>query len=391
MKAVILAGGRGERIRPISDTLPKALVPIDGKPILAHQIEQLERVGVREIFILTGYLAKSIASYCEKLQTNMKIHCIESIPGATPAERILKSQIDIGDEFLLIYCDNFVLSDSDIESVLQNNTEITFLVQSREVGNIKLNSKQQAFYTSDERSSDYKAVELGNISVKTKRFMEVLKKTQDLPKTLEKLSNELVCSAIISHSLINSISNLKTYTSNLRRRRIVILDRDGILVEKMPHREYLSNLTDYKPIYENWIALKEVSNLGVDFLIATNQPGVATGEVSEEFLSEFHVRLVSELLDFGINILAVYICKHHWNENCNCRKPKPGMLLKAMEQFEISEEFTLYIGDEVKDSIAASAAGIDYVIINNEVHDEFAFETIEKALPIIKSKIYKIE
>jgi D-glycero-D-manno-heptose 1,7-bisphosphate phosphatase len=159
----------------------------------------------------------------------------------------------------------------------------------------------------------------------------------------------------------------------------------------MPHREYLSNLTDYKPIYENWIALKEVSNLGVDFLIATNQPGVATGEVREEFLSEFHVRLVSELLDFGINILAVYICKHHWNENCNCRKPKPGMLLKAMEQFEISEEFTLYIGDEVKDSIAASAAGIDYVIINNEVHDEFAFETIEKALPIIKSKIYKIE
>jgi D-glycero-D-manno-heptose 1,7-bisphosphate phosphatase len=385
MKAVILAGGRGERIRPISDTLPKALVPIDGKPILAHQIEQLERVGVREIFILTGYLAKSIASYCGKLQTNM------TIPGATPAQRILKSQIDIGDEFLLVYCDNFVLSDSDIESVLQNNAEITFLVQSREVGNIKLNSKQQAFYTSEERSSDYKAVELGNISVKTKRFMEVLKKTQDLPKTLEKLSNELVCSAIISHSLINSISNLKTYTSNLRRRRIFILDRDGILVEKMPHREYLSNLTDYKPIYENWIALKEVSNLGVDFLIATNQPGVATGEVSEEFLSEFHVRLVSELLDFGINILAVYICKHHWNENCNCRKPKPGMLLKAMEQFEISEEFTLYIGDEVKDSIAASAAGIDYVIINNEVHDEFAFETIEKALPIIKSKIYKIE
>jgi histidinol-phosphate phosphatase family protein len=391
MKAVILAGGRGERIRPISDTLPKALVPIDGKPIIAHQIEQLERVGVQEIFILTGYLAQSISSYCGKLQTNMKIHCIESSPGATPAQRILNSQIDIGDEFLLVYCDNFVLSDSDIESVLQNNAEITFLVQSREVGNIKLNSKQQAFYTSEERSSDYKAVELGNISVKTKRFMEVLEKTQDLPKTLEKLSNELVCSAIISHSPINSISNLKTYTSNLRRRRIVFLDRDGILVEKMPHREYLSNLKDYRPIYENWSTLKKVSNLGVDFLIATNQPGVATGEVSEEFLSSFHIRLVSDLLDFGINVLAVYACKHHWNENCNCRKPKPGMLLEAMEQFEISAESTLYIGDEVKDSIAASAAGIDYVTINNEVHDEFAFETIEKALPIIKSKVYKID
>jgi hypothetical protein len=153
---------------------------------------------------------------------------------------------------LLIYCDNFVLSDSDIESVVQNSADITFLVQLRDIGNIKLNSKQQAFYTSDERSSDHKAVEMGNISVKTKRFMEILKKTQDLPKTLEKLSNELVCSAIISNSPINSISNLKTYTSNLRRRRILLLDRDGILVEKMPHREYLSNLYDYKPRYENW-------------------------------------------------------------------------------------------------------------------------------------------
>lgn len=391
MKAVILAGGRGERIRPISDTLPKALVPIDGRPILAHQLEQLERVGATEIFILTGYLAKSIESYCGKLQTNMKIHCIESIPSATPAQRILKSQIVIGDEFLLLYCDNLILSDSDIESVLQNNSEITFLVQSRDVGNINLNSNQRAFYTSGERSRHYKAVELGNISVKTKRFMEILKKTKDLPKTLEKLSNELLCSAIISSSPINSISNLKTYTSNLRRRRILLLDRDGILVEKMAHRKYLSNLADYKPIYENWNALKEVSKLGVDFIIATNQPGVATGEVSEEFLSKLHVRLVSELLDFGINILAVYICKHHWSENCNCRKPKPGMLLEAIEQFDISAEFTLYIGDEPKDSIAASAAGIDCVIINHEVHDEFGFETLEKALPVIKSKIYKID
>lgn len=391
MKAVILAGGRGERIRPISDTLPKALVPIDGKPILAHQIEQLERIGAREIFILTGYLAKSIASYCRTLHTNVKIHCIESSASTTPAQRILKSQIDIGDEFLLIYCDNLILYDSDIESVLQNNAEITFLVQSRDVGNIKINSNQQAFYTSGERTSDYKAVELGNISVKTKSFMEILKKTQDLPKTLEKLSNDLLCSAIISSSPIHRISNLKTYVSNLRRRRILLLDRDGILLEKMPHREYLSILADYKPIYENWAALKEVSNLGVDFLIITNQPGVATGEVSEEFLSELHVRLVSELLDFGINVLSVYVCKHHWNEKCNCRKPKPGMLLVAMEQFEISTDSTLYIGDELKDSIAATSAGIDYVIINKEVHDEFAFETLEKALPIIKSKVNKID
>ena len=71
----------------------------------------------------------------------MKLHCIESKPDATPAQRILNSYKDIGDDFLLIYCDNFVVSDSDIESVLKNNADITFLVQPREIGNVKLNSK----------------------------------------------------------------------------------------------------------------------------------------------------------------------------------------------------------------------------------------------------------
>jgi D-glycero-D-manno-heptose 1,7-bisphosphate phosphatase len=177
----------------------------------------------------------------------------------------------------------------------------------------------------------------------------------------------------------------------LQGRKIVLLDRDGILIEKMSNRKYLSNLKDYKPIYENWECLKEVSKLGVDFLIATNQPGVATGEVSEEFLTELHIRLVSDLLNYGINILSVYICKHHWNENCHCRKPKPGMLLEAMQKFAIDSASTLYIGDELKDSTAASSAGIDYVVITKEVSGKFIFDNLAQAIPIIKSKVHKID
>ena len=174
-------------------------------------------------------------------------------------------------------------------------------------------------------------------------------------------------------------------------RKIVLLDRDGILIEKMPHQKYLSNIEDYKPIYENWESLKEISQIGIDFIIATNQPGVATGEVSEEFLTEFHIKLVSDLLNYGINILSIYICKHHWDENCNCRKPNPGMLLEAMQEFAIDSKSSLYIGDEIKDSIAASSAGIDYVIINKDVTGKFIFDNLAQAIPIIKSKVYKID
>jgi D-glycero-D-manno-heptose 1,7-bisphosphate phosphatase len=221
--------------------------------------------------------------------------------------------------------------------------------------------------------------------------MVSLQKTQDLPKTLQQLSEELVCSAIVSGSIVNSISNFKTYVENLKDRKIVLLDRDGILIEKMPHQKYLSNIKDYKPIYENWESLKEVSKLGVDFLIATNQPGVATGEVSEEFLTDLHIKLVSDLLNYGVNILSVYICKHHWDENCNCRKPKPGMLLEAMQAFAINSVSTLYVGDELKDSVAASSAGIDYVIINKELTGKFIFNNLAQAIPIIKSKVHKID
>jgi D-glycero-D-manno-heptose 1,7-bisphosphate phosphatase len=273
---------------------------------------------------------------------------------------------------------------------LNNKADITFLVQARKIGNVKITLNHRAFYNSDKRNSEYQLVELGNISIKTPKFMLSLQTTQDLPKTLEQLSEELQCSPITSESSFKSISNFETYIKNLQGRKIVLLDRDGILIKKMPHRKYLSNMKDYNPIYENWNCLKEISRLGVDFIIVTNQPGVATGEVSEEFVTETHVKLVSDLLNYGINILSVYVCKHHWDENCDCRKPKPGMLLRAMQAFEIDPSLTLYIGDELKDCLAASSAGVDYVIINRDLKGQFIYNNLAEAMPIIHSKLFKL-
>lgn len=67
-KAVILAGGRGERVRPITDFIPKALIPVNGIPILAQQLRQLERLGFDEVIVLTGYLSKSIESFVKNSQ-----------------------------------------------------------------------------------------------------------------------------------------------------------------------------------------------------------------------------------------------------------------------------------------------------------------------------------
>ena len=389
-KAVIIAGGRGERVAPISETLPKALIPLHGKPMIAYQLEQLQRLGFKEVVVLTGYLGESIKSYCQTLNLEIKVICFESDVNATPAERLINSSQIIGNHFLLIYCDNYILEDNDILKVLQSQTEITFLVEPREKGNVLIEQNSHAKYYSGSRNKLYGYVELGNIKIDSNSFFQVLNSTKDLQITLEKISSDLTCNSVITSKESWSISNLDRILNINKSRKIIMLDRDGILLKKMPHREYLTTFSDYKPIYENWKGLRDIGHLGFDFVIVTNQPGVGTGQISESFLTEVHIRLVSELMNFGVNILAVYSCKHHWQDNCDCRKPKAGLLNQAISDFKIDRNYTLYIGDEDKDREAAINAKIGYQIVSDSHHDSKVFPNIVAAQEEILKAINKV-
>lgn len=72
-----------------------------------------------------------------------------------------------------------------------------------------------------------------------------------------------------------------------------------------------------------------------------------------------------DLRAFGVNILAFYVCKHHWNDNCICRKPKPGLLNQITEDFELNASTTYFVGDEDKDIQAALSAGMKGVLFPN--------------------------
>jgi D-glycero-D-manno-heptose 1,7-bisphosphate phosphatase len=391
MIAVILAGGKGSRLAPVTNFLPKALVPINGSPILKHQFDQLRRIGISKAIVLTGYLSSSIKDFCKTYSGELEITCIETNSDWTPADRILASESIIGTEFFLIYCDNYVTNDEDLQSILTSNSELTFLIESRDKGNVKLDLNQRAYYLAGARKQSHNYVELGNIYIKTERFYDELRNTRDLPKTLQLFSEKYPCGYKIAKDSIISLSSFENYKKIVADRKIILLDRDGILLEKMPAREYLTKFSDYVPIYHNWSVLREISQLGIDFIIATNQPGIATGQVSEVFLQQLHTKLTSELTSYGINVLSIYVCKHHWDAGCNCRKPKAGMLIEAMEKFAINSNDTLYVGDEEKDSTAAVNAGIDYVLISRESKDKFAFTDLVHAKSTILSKILKID
>jgi D-glycero-D-manno-heptose 1,7-bisphosphate phosphatase len=149
-------------------------------------------------------------------------------------------------------------------------------------------------------------------------------------------------------------------------------------------------MSEYKPLWDNWNALKELSQLGCDFIVATNQPGVALGEVGPDFLLDLHQKIASDLIVEGVNILAFYVCAHHWNENCECRKPQPGMLISAMRDFRLDPDQTVYIGDSDKDLQAAQAAGMDGILIGQNHSNPHNYLNLGAAIPRIKGLLERI-
>ena len=356
--AVILAGGRGERMLPITEFLPKALVPVLGIPMLKLQITQLERLGIQKIVILTGHFGEDIQSYINSQTFKIDITCIQSESNLEPGERLARSLSSFSSEFLLLYCDNFIPNDEMVLSQINSNSEVSMVLQLRGSGNIQLRDNLACVYIQKDRDPNNPYVELGYISIKSENFKSILMETLDLNLSFKLFSERHKMSYSILDSDYQSISDFQRYIRQGLQGKIIILDRDGILNKKMAPRKYLNTYREL--VYEmQYIKIFEtLGGLGYNFVIASNQPGVATGEVSEDFLNNLHRKMTNDLREYGVNLLAFYVCKHHWDDNCSCRKPKPGLLNQITADFQLSPKATYFIGDEDKDINAAESSGM---------------------------------
>jgi histidinol-phosphate phosphatase family protein len=383
IKAVILAGGAGERLRPLTSAIPKALAPINGVPMLGRQIAQLQELGITEVIVLTGYRSDMIHDYVQGAfsDESVRITCVDTPSDYSPAERLLESRAEIGSNFLLLYCDNLIGDIETIRSVINSREAITFLVEKRKVGNVSIDPSVKY---SPARNTEAPYVELGYLHVNTQAFFYLMEKGTSLPETLHAVSSIYTCAAYITSSPLMSTSTMERFNTLRSIRSTILLDRDGILNHSMPPREYVSKIDQYISHEENLSTIvSELSN-ETDFIVITNQPGISTGEVTPEFLDKLHSKIVVELLIRGISVIGLYFCPHHWDENCECRKPKPGMLNQAISDYGLNRANILYLGDEPKDLEAADKAGIAGVRISN-TGGEHTYSSILDAVFYIKS------
>ena len=144
------------------------------------------------------------------------------------------------------------------------------------------------------------------------------------------------------------------------KRIAVFIDRDGTINEETG---YVDSLAKFRLLPGVTEALRRLNESGIPAIVITNQSGVGRGYFSMDFLDTLHNRMMMEFTEQGCRLDGIYICPHHPDENCACRKPKPGMLLSAAKENEIILHASYVVGDKMRDIELAHRVGAKGILV----------------------------
>ncbi|MFN3076278.1 MAG: HAD-IIIA family hydrolase [Alphaproteobacteria bacterium] len=373
-QAVILAGGRGTRLAPLTDTRPKPMVEFHGRPFLEYLIEMLREQGLKRILLLLGYLPNVVIDYFG----DGSRFGVEITYSVTPEEddtglRIKKARGHIEPEFLLMYCDNYwpMPYDRLVADYRRAGTPMQVVVYDNADGytrdNLRVENGLVTVYDKSRTTPNLRGVDIG--------FMLLRRELIDLlPEGNVSFEASLYPRLVAERKLAAHVTGHRYYSvgsharlpltdSFLARKPSVILDRDGVLNVKMPRAEYVRRWSDWRWTEGAPETLARFTAAGYRIFVVTNQAGIARGAMTEADLADIHARMIDEARAAGGRIDAIYHCPHGWDDGCDCRKPKPGMLLKAQREFDLDLSRVYFIGDDERDGQAAAAAGCRFAMV----------------------------
>jgi len=377
-QAVILAGGRGSRLKPITDTRPKPMVEVLGKPFLAYQIEQLRDQGFEKILLLLGYLPEVVQDYCgDGSRWGLKIEYAISAPDDETARRLKLAEWLIDDYFLLLYCDNYwpMCIDRMWRRFLAAGAPAMITVYTNKDGYTRNSVRVDddgyvAVYDKSCTSPGLQGVEISYALIDK----AVLKLLPDANMSVEealysRLARDRQLAAYVSdhrYYSVGALHRLPLTEAFFSRRPTVILDRDGVLNNRPPQGAYVRRWSEFKWLPGALEALRLLNQSGYRVAIVSNQAGIGRGLMTETDLQDIHTRMSAEAEAAGGRIEQIYYCPHDWNHGCECRKPKPGMLFQAQRELNLDLSRTMFFGDDERDGEAADNAGCVFVRVSEE-------------------------
>jgi len=144
--------------------------------------------------------------------------------------------------------------------------------------------------------------------------------------------------------------------------RAVFLDRDGVINENLDSN-YVKSWDEFRFLPRSKEAIKALSDAGLNVIIITNQACIGKGIVSAHIVERINTNMMDEIMQFGGKVRALYYCPHIAEDNCECRKPKSGMLIRASQDFDISLPDSYLVGDDIKDILAGKNVGCKVILV----------------------------
>lgn len=378
---MILAGGRGTRLRPITDTTPKPMVKFHGRPFLEYLIELLREQGFEHVLLLLGHLPDVIQRHFgDGRDFGVRVDYTVSSADDLTVSRIRLAEPLLDDCFLLMYCDNywplrfermwerFATSDAAAMVTVYANRD------RYRPGKDSVRVDDEGYVRVFDRSRTTEGLEGVEISyaIVRRSALEVLPAGDALIE--EALYPPLAAEGRLLANVsdhryysVGSLERLPVTDRFLARRPTAILDRDGVLNRRPPKAQYVRTPEEFAWLPGARDALRMLKRHGYRTIVVTNQAGIGRGAMTEQDLGRVHERMRAEAEEAGGAIDAIYHCPHDWDEGCECRKPAPGMLFQAQRDFDLDLTRVPFIGDDERDAQAADAAGCPSLMVSEEV------------------------
>lgn len=434
MKVIIMAGGKGTRIASVKSDVPKPMIEICGKPILEWQIENLKAYGLTDIMLVVGYLGHIIQDYFgdgSKFGVNISYYAEESLLGTAGA--LFKMQ-GLTQDFLLL-CGDVILN-VDFNRFIEfhkNNKAwaslmahpnghpydssllVTEVFPPQEKGGLPVDTHRVIRWMNkeDERSFYKNRVNAGIEIISPELLRETMRHfVPRHPETPDKidldrdvLKPNIASGKIFAYDTPEFIKDMgtperyfevekdiqsgKVKARNLsQKQKAIFLDRDGTINKYVG---FLSNPEQFELIPGVAEAVKMINKSGYLAIVVTNQPVIARGECTWQELQAIHDKMETELGKDGAFIDAIYVCPHHpdkgfegerpeYKKDCDCRKPKPGLMLQAAKDFNIDLSLSYMIGDSERDIEAGMSAGCKEAFLVEKNTPQALHKVLEKVL-----------
>ncbi len=384
MQAIILAGGFGTRLQSVVKDVPKPMAPINCLPFLAYIFTYLKKYNATDVILSVGYLNEKIVEYFGDSYLGISIkYAFETEPLGTGGA-ILNSLKLVDSKKPLIVLNGDTFLEIDYKKLLDfhnsSKSKLTMVLRSLEdcsrYGSVIINEDSVVTDFVEKSVLSSSGFINGGIYVLSPEIFS----QYNLPKKFS-FEQDFLCKYISKISPFGFISNdyfidigiPEDYRKaiidlpKIIKNKALFLDRDGVINIDYGHVHKIADFHFIEGIFELCIRAQEKCYL---IIIVTNQAGIAKGYYSEEQFLDLTEWMEKEFRERGITIAKTYYCPYHvesvtekYRKDSFDRKPNPGMLMKAIDDFNLDSNESILIGDKESDIEAAKSAKIGNSVI----------------------------